>query len=331
MVVDFHAYFQTQSFLERLRRRRDYPFIEKAADGELIWSGPGAARRIRPEQTDIALRVERLAQAGIDTQILRLQNVSGIDAFGATEGRDIAQAANEEMAELARRYPGRFIPYAAVPMRDVAMAVVELERAVTRLGHQGLGISTSVDGKPLDHADFEPLFECAARLGVPVLILPNHPSLIDDAIGEHGWLTGAFGFQVDLSLVALRLLATGRLEKYPQLPVILANLGGVFPFIVERLEGYWERVHAGARPLAVRPLAVRPIEALRRFYLETASGHPAAIRMTAQVMGADRLVFGSDYPSFDFVRALRSVRESGLPPDQIALILGGNAKRLVRL
>jgi predicted TIM-barrel fold metal-dependent hydrolase len=210
-------------------------------------------------------------------------------------------------------------------MRDVAGAVAELERAVTKLGHRGVGISVAVDGKPLDHPDFEPLFECAARLEVPVLILPNHPSLIDGAIGEHGWLTGAFGFQVDLSLVALRLLASGRLEKYPRLPVILANLGGVFPFIIERLEGYWDRVHAGERPLAVRP-----IEALRRYYLETASGHPAAIRMTAEVMGIDRLVFGSDYPSFDFVRALRSVRECGLPSDQIALILGGNAERLVR-
>ncbi len=325
MVVDFHAYFQTPSFLDRLRRRRDYPYIEKTAAGELIWSGPGAARRVRPEQSDIALRAEQLAQAGIDTQILRLQNVSGIDAFDPEEGCDIAQAANEEMAELARRYPGRFIPYAAVPMRDVQAAVAELERAVAKLDHQGVGISTSVDGKSLDHPDFEPLFECAARLEVPVLILPNHPSLIDGAIGEHGWLTGAFGFQIDLSLVALRLLASGRLEKYPRLPIILANLGGVFPFIIERLEGYWDRVHAGERPLAVRP-----IEALRRYYLETASGHPAAIRMTAEVMGIDRLVFGSDYPSFDFVRALRSVRECGLPSDQIALILGGNAKRLVR-
>lgn len=325
MVVDFHAYFQTPSFLERLRRRRDYPFIENTADGEVIWSGPGAARRIRPEQTDIALRARQLAEAGIDTQILRLQNVSGIDAFDPEEGRDIAQAANEEMSQLARRYPGRFVPYAAVPMRNVKSAVAELDRAVTQLGHQGVGISTSVEGKPLDHPDFEALFECAARLNVPVLILPNHPSLIDGAIGEYGWLTGAFGFQVDLSLVGLRLLASGRLDRYPRLPLILANLGGVFPFIIERLEGYWARVHAGARPLPVRP-----VEALRRYYLETASGHPAAIRMTAEVMGVDRLLFGSDYPSFDFVRALRSVHESGLPSDQIALILGGNAKQLVR-
>jgi predicted TIM-barrel fold metal-dependent hydrolase len=326
MVVDFHAYFQTQSFLERLRRRKDYPRIEKTGEGEVIWSGPGAARRIRPEQTDIVRRVELLREAGIDTQILRLQNVSGVDAFDAPEGRDIARAANEEMSALARRYPGRFVPYATVPLRDVRMAVAELEYAVARLGHQGVGVSTSVDGKPLDHADFAPLFECAGRLGVPLLVLPNHPSLIDGALAPHGWLTGAFGFQVDLSLVALRLLVSGIPDQYPRLPIILANLGGVFPFIIERLDQYWERVHAPGRPLPLRP-----VEALRRFYLETASGHPAAIRMTAEVMGADRLVFGSDYPSFDFKRALQSVRQCGLPAGEIEQILGGNAQALVKL
>lgn len=321
MIVDFHAYFQPQSFLEHLRRRKTYPRIEKTADGEVIWSGPGAARRIRPEQTDIARRVEMLTAAGIDAQILRLQNVSGIDSFEPAEGFAIAQAANEELAEIARRFPGRFIPYAAVPMRDIGGAVDELERAVRRLGHRGVGLSVGVDGKSLDHQDFSPLFECADRLGVPLLVLPNHPSLIDARIAPYHWLTGAFGFQVDLSLVALRLLSGGILDRHLGLRVILANLGGVFPFIVERLDQYWERVHA-----AERPLPVRPVEALRRFYLETASGHPAAIRMTAEVIGIDRLLFGSDYPSFDFHRAVESVRACGLPPDDIDLIFSGNAR-----
>ena len=108
---------------------------------------------------------------------------------------------------------------------------------------------------------------------------------------------------------------------------MLANLGGVFPFIVERLDQYWERVHAGGK----KPLPVAPTEALRRFYLETASAHPAAIRMTAEVIGVDRLVFGSDYPSFDFQRAVDIVRNCGLPPRDIEAILSGNAKRLVTL
>ena len=91
MIVDFHAYFQPQSFLDHLRRRSEYPRIEKTGDGEVIWSGPGAVRRIRPDQTDIERRVEMLAQAGIDTQILRLQNVSGIDSFEPAEGLPLHQ------------------------------------------------------------------------------------------------------------------------------------------------------------------------------------------------------------------------------------------------
>jgi predicted TIM-barrel fold metal-dependent hydrolase len=53
--------------------------------------------------------------------------------------------------------------------------------------------------------------------------------------------------------------------------------------------------------------------------------------MTAEVIGVDRLVFGSDYPSFDFARAVEIVRNCGLPPEQIEMVLSGNAKRLIDL
>jgi predicted TIM-barrel fold metal-dependent hydrolase len=289
-----------------------------------VFSSPDAARPIRAEQTDIEWRVRAMSAAGIDCQILRLQNVSGVDALEQAEGLEVAQAANEELAKIAARFPGRFTPYAAVPLTDVPGAVAELKRAVKSLGHRGVGLSASCGGKSIDHPSFEPLLQCAAQLDVPVILLPNHPSLIDAALRPYGWLTGAYGFQVDVSTVALRLVCDGTLERIPGLRIILANLGGVLPFVMERLEQYWSRVHAGARPLAESPRA-----ALRRFWYETASGHPAAIRMTAEVLGADRLVFGSDYPSFDFVRALQAVRASGLPPQAIELILSQNARQLV--
>jgi predicted TIM-barrel fold metal-dependent hydrolase len=262
--------------------------------------------------------------AGLDCQILRLQNVSGVDALEPAEGLEVAQAANEELAHIAARYPGRFIPYAAVPMTDVPAAVAELERAVVRLGHRGVGLSASCGGRTLDHPDFAPLLVRAAQLDVPVILLPNHPSLLDGQLRPYGWLAGAYGFQVDLSTVALRLLCARTLEQLPRLRIVLANLGGVLPFVMERLDQYWTRMHAGSRPLAEPPRL-----ALRRFWYETASGHPAAIQMTAQVLGSDRLLFGSDYPSFDFVRALEAVRGCGLPAEDIELILRGNAEHIL--
>jgi predicted TIM-barrel fold metal-dependent hydrolase len=328
-VVDFHAYFQPKGYLDRLRARNTYPRIEDTPQGEAIFSGPGAARLIRPENTDIDWRLRALTEAGIDSQVLRLQNVSGVEAFDPVEGLEIAQAANEEMAQIANRHPGCFIPFTAVPMTDVRGAVAEIERSVTKLGHRGVGLSTNAgargEGRWLDHPELRPLLECAAHLDVPVIVLPNHPSMIDAHIAPWSWLTGAYGFQVDLTTVALRLLNAGVFDRLPKLRIILANMGGVLPFMLDRLEQYWSRVHAGSRPLREPPR-----EALRRFWYETASGHPSAIRAAAEILGVERFVFGSDYPSFDFVRAIRSVRSCGLPPEDIERILRGNAVPLLK-
>lgn len=298
--------------------------MEKTAQGEAVFSAPNAARPLRPEQTDIEWRVRAMDEAGLDCQILRLQNVSGVDALDPAEGLEVAQAANEELVDIARRFPGRFIPYAAVPLTDVPGAVGELERAVTQLGHRGVGLSASCGGRSLDDPKFAPLLDCAARLDVPLILLPNHPSMIGNTLEPYGWLTGAYGFQVDISTVALRLACNGTLDRLPKLRIVLANLGGVLPFVLERLDQYCSRVHAGAKPLPEPPR-----EVLRRFWYETASAHGAAIRMTAEVLGVDRIVFGSDYPSFDFKRALQAVRGCGLGEGEVEAILRGNAETVL--
>ena len=324
MVIDFHTYVQSQSFLERLRKRSDYPRIERVDGQEFILSGPGTARPVRPEQNDIDARLEAMTESGIDTQVLRLQQVSGVDAFDPAEGVEIAQAANEELGALARRLPGRFVPFATVTMRDPDAAVLELERAVTQLGHRGVGLSASCDGSMLDSARFEEVFATAARLQVPVFVLPNHPSSIDTAIEPFDWLSGALGFQVDLTVVALRLLCAGTLTRHPNLKIVLANLGGVFPFTVQRLDHFWERMNVGKRPMPERPS-----EALKRYVVTTGSGSALAIRLTAAVIGADRMVFGSDYPSCEFRASVEAVRQSGFGLPDVDAILGRNAQHLL--
>jgi 2,3-dihydroxybenzoate decarboxylase len=325
MASDFHAYYQPLAFLDRLRQRTSYPRIEAVDGREIVWSAPGVGRPLRPEQNDIAGRLAMMDAAGIDTQILRLQNVSGIDALEIGEGREVARAANEELSGLSAKHPTRFVPFASVPMRDIGSAIEALEHAVLRLGHCGVGISVQTGGVFVDHPSVAPFLDRVESLGVTLLLLPNHPSSLDSVLAPHGWLTGSFGFQTDISVAALRLLYGGALDSRPRLRVILANLGGVLPFLTERLEEYWRRVHAGDRSVAMPP----PVEALRRFHYETASGDPRAIRLAAEVLGTDRLVFGSDYPSFEMARGVANVRASGLDETGIEQILRGNARPLI--
>ncbi|MGE0875348.1 MAG: amidohydrolase family protein [Burkholderiales bacterium] len=326
MTIDFHAYLQTQSFLSHLRRRREYPRIEVVNGREFVVSGPGVARPVRAEQNDMDARLEAMGAAGIDSQVMRLQHVNGVDAFEPSEGLEIAQAANEELAVLFKKSSGRFIPFATVPMRDPEAAAEELERAVVRLGHRGVGLPAWCDGKPLDSPSFEGIFAAAERLGVVAMILPNHPTTIDSAVRPYDWLTGALGMQVDLAICALRLLCSGLMNKYPSVPVVLVNLGGVLPLAMNRLDHFWARMNTGERPLPTSPT-----ESMRRFHLGTASANAPGIRMAVTQFGADRIVFGSDYPSFDFGGAVNSVVTSGIDQQDVEAILHGNAHRLLRL
>jgi len=324
-VVDFHAYFQPPRFLAHLRGRKDYPRIEAAGGGEAVFTAPGAGRPIRPEQLDLDRRVELMDEAGVDTQVLRLQNVGGIDSFPVEEAAEIARMVNEELAGIAARYPGRFIPFAAVPLRSPRRAAEEARHAVLELGHRGVGVSCHLDGVGLDDPTFADFLHGVQALDVPLLVLPNHPPLLQAALDPYGWLAGAFGFQVDLTWAVLRLLASGVAEReVPRLTVIVANLGGVLGGITERLDQYWERVHSGSATLTTKPS-----QALRRFHYETASAHPQAIALAASIFGSDRLVFGSDYPSFSLDRGVRNVVESRLSREDVDRILAGNASRVL--
>jgi predicted TIM-barrel fold metal-dependent hydrolase len=321
--VDFHAYYQPPRFLDHLRKRTQYPRVEAKDGVEAVYTAPGAGRVLRPEQLDLDRRIEMMDAAGVRTQILRLQNVGGIDAFEPAEAAEMARMVNEELAQVSRRYPGRFVPYAAVPLQWPERACDELAHAV-KLGHAGVGASCQVGGIGLDDARYRPFLNRAEELEVPLLVLPNHPSLLQSSLAPYHWLSGAFGFQVDLAWAALRLLASGALVACPRLTVIIANLGGVLTALSERLDEYWRRVHAGTVGMAEEPT-----RALRRMYFETASADSRAIALAAALFGSDRLLFGSDYPSFSLERGIRNVTESGLAPDQIDAILSANAQAIL--
>ena len=87
--------------------------------------------------------------------------------------------------------------------------------------------------------------------------------------------------------MGLTLLMGSLLEDFPGVTVQLVNLGGTLPFVIERL-------HAVAQS---RQTAF-PAERLRRMVYDTASLGPRAIETAARVLGADRLMLGTDYPIF---------------------------------
>ena len=123
------------------------------------------------------------------------------------------------------------------------------------------------------------------------------------------------------------LVFDGLLEEHPRLKLIFNHLGGSIPFLADRLErGY-------RFPEVRKTIPKPPMEYFKRLYWDTVSFYPPAVECAHAFAGADHLVLGSDYPflSGDLGRAVSSIEETALSPEDKDKILGGTARGLLGL
>src|SRR5581483_5309128 len=142
------------SYLERLERQ-----LEKSMTPSRLDYYREGVFSFDPVLTDLDARWRKIEPYGDYAQVLVLA-VPPLEEVGPPEvAAEFARIANDEMAELVRRYPDRFVGFAAaLPLSDVEAAGHELNRAMTQLGALGAQFYTNVLGTPLDDPRFEPLF-----------------------------------------------------------------------------------------------------------------------------------------------------------------------------
>jgi 5-carboxyvanillate decarboxylase len=91
-------------------------------------------------------RLKHMDSCGIDVQVISLTNPS-VQIFNAAEGDTWAQRTNDELSEVIRKYPGRFVGLAAAAPQNPEKAAGEIERAVTKLGLKGVCLYSHVDNQ----------------------------------------------------------------------------------------------------------------------------------------------------------------------------------------
>ncbi len=129
-------------------------------------------------------RFRMMDEFGNYRQIISLASPP-IESYAAPDlAVHLARVANDGMAELVRRYPDRFIAFAAsLPMNHPDAALKELERAAG-LGALGAQIFSNAAGKPLDAPEFLPLFDEVARRDLAVWLHPARGANFPDYRGE---------------------------------------------------------------------------------------------------------------------------------------------------
>jgi len=144
----------------------------------------------------------------------------------------------------------------------------------------------------------------------------------------HAWIAGsAWGFAVETSIHALRLMGSGLFDEYPKLRVILGHLGEGLPFGIWRVDNRISRT-------SVRPKAKLPIAHYLRenFYITTSGAFrtPALTDVITEV-GADRVLYSVDYPYEDMGVAAEWFDNAPISETDRLKIACGNARQLFHL
>jgi aminocarboxymuconate-semialdehyde decarboxylase len=245
----------------------------------------------------------------------------------------VVQEFNEFAAEITAKYPKNFLGLACSVPFGGERILKETEKAVRQYGLKGIMVNSSVDGEYLDSPGAVPFFELVTELDVPLFVHPPKFTIGNEKM-EIFRLPEMVGRPFDTTLSVTRFILTGGLEKFPKLKMVCAHVGGALPMLPGRLGfGYELRKDPSFGPWEPDALTRPPLSYMQQLYFDTVSLHPPAVLCAVQTIGADHVLFGSDFPPvpIPLKRSVDTVREVAISAEDQEKILGGNAAKLLGL
>ncbi len=233
-------------------------------------------------------------------EIMDEQQVERSVVFGFPwKNPETVKSHNDYILKSAENAKGRLIPFACLnPQNDSAAA--EAERCIEN-GFAGIGelaaYAAGFDSALLKR--LEPVMAVCRDRKLPVLIHVNEP------VGH------VYPGKVPMELNQILML----IKSYPDNQLVLAHWGGGIFFFSLAKKGIKEHLH--------------------NVYFDTAASpflyEPAIYRIAVEIIGAEKILFGSDYPLIEPNRCYAELKMSGISPAEVKKISGGNAARILNL
>jgi len=320
MRYDLHTHYYPPSFFELIRQvPGDFSFGTDPTGRTIIRHKGARFFGVTAPMTDPEQRLNDMDRAGIDVEVLSVSTPNVFFAEGAHQA-DVARLVNDAYAELIARHPKRFKGFASIPMDAPDAALNELDRALGELKLNGVVLLSNIRGRALTDPAYRPFFEEANRRRVCMFL---HPMLPAQAEPFNEYVLGPLvGFPFDTSLAVARMCFHGMFREFPDIRWVIGHMGGAIPYLMERLDnGFRDFAECRARIDAL------PSTYLKRLYYDTVSFSGPALRMVRDMVGADHMVMGSDYPhklgSID--RAVTSIDRLDIPEYEKQTIFSGTA------
>jgi len=285
-------------------------------------------RTVSPEWdrllTDLEARVRRMDDAGVAVQLISVNPGQYYYWADPAAARDLVRQVNEHLAGIVSARPNRFLGLGTVALQHPELAATQLREAVTDFGFAGVQISTQAGGRDLSAPEFEPLWAAAEEHDAVVFIHPLGCPQLTDRLAP-AYLNNIIGQPLETTIALSHLIFTGVLDRHPDLRICAAHGGGYLPYYLGRSE------HAYlARPDS-STMEHPPTYYLRRMWFDSVVHSAEVAKALIDVVGAGRLVVGSDYP-FDMGSERPGALVDGIPgltESQRAAIRDGNALTLL--
>ena len=306
-VVDVHNHVNPRPYLKAMRAGRDwYGFT--ADHGEL--------ENPRNHWT-LEQRIADMDRFGVDMQALTVYGGFNKYDRDLELTKTVIRTCNDEVAAMVDEHPDRFVGLGILPMQNVAASVVELERAVTKLGLKGVTIKDHINGHTLDESQFLPFWEAAERLGAVVEFHQGN-TIVAQRIPRY-FLENTVGNLVERTLTFGALVQGGIIDRFPRLKICLLHGGGYVAFGVARMDKGWEAAKLDymvkySAEESRQSISKPPSQYVGSFYYDCATFSEPTLRFLIDTVGIDRVVFGTDYPcpmemvdSVNWINSLKSL------------------------
>ena len=275
--IDVHCHYYPESYLKEIAKFKVNSTVGVALS-KVKWDS-------------MEIRIKEQDENGIDMEVL---GVSAPNVYFEDKefSRTLAQMTNDDLSEMRKKYPNRFGCLASVPLVDIKYAIDELNRAIDKLGMDGILLGTNINGKPLESEEFLPFFEEINKKKIPVILHPmdpRAPELFKD------YQTGSIiGFVFETTLTVTKMVLSGLFEKCPNIQMVLPHLGGTIPFLHARIDLGFQTYEPARK--AIGQIGKLPSDYLKRLHYDTTTSYSSSLLCTYQLAGADHILFGTDFP-----------------------------------
>jgi len=341
-VIDAHVHWYPPEFVQLVEKdgaASGVKNIRRNEKGELECVVPGnhpyaPTAVFRHEMTDVDVILRDMDERHVDMSTLTQTNPHILWAPAAF-GVRLAQAINDASSALCAKYPTRFTAAITLPMQDVSASLEELDRARKLPGMKAVNIPENVNGRNLDDKSLWPIWERCEMFGLPIFLHNLDP--ISERLVEGNYsMMNILGNPFEATIAATVLVLGGVMDAFPKLDVYIPHAGGFFPFVAARIDwAMGTATYASSKNLGwfQKLKERRATDYLRRFHYDLILHDPRLNRMLIDLVGADRVVCGTDFPQLmaimkpvEYVEAIPNITAK-----ERELILCENPARLLKL